>query len=52
MRSVVVLPAPLGPRNPTTLPRSTVKLTWSTAVRPAKRLVRLSTSITAMTSAP
>ena len=39
MRSVVVLPAPLGPRNPTTLPCSTVKLTWSTAVRSPKRLV-------------
>ena len=45
---MVVLPAPLGPRKPTTLPRSTVKVTWSTAVRPAKRLVSPSTSITAM----
>src|SRR5881396_1753049 len=35
---VVDLPAPFGPRNPTTCPRSTAKDTWSTAVTPAKRL--------------
>jgi len=31
MRSVVVLPAPLGPRKPSTSPRSTVNETPSTA---------------------
>src|SRR5262245_14706122 len=33
MRRVVVFPAPLGPRNPYTSPRRTVRLTASTAVR-------------------
>lgn len=32
MRIVVDLPAPLGPRNPVTVPGSTVKETLSTAV--------------------
>src|SRR5690242_3882916 len=32
MRMVVVLPAPLGPRNPTIWPFSTSKEMWSTAV--------------------
>ena len=31
IRSVVVFPAPFGPRNPTTSPASTVKLSRSTA---------------------
>ncbi len=31
MRSVVVLPAPFGPRNPVTEPGSTLKLSRSTA---------------------
>src|SRR5207302_7671291 len=35
---VVDLPAPFGPRNPTTWPRSTANDTWSTAVTPSKRL--------------
>jgi hypothetical protein len=34
MRMVVVLPAPLGPRKPSTSPGSTVKLRSSTASRP------------------
>src|SRR6266480_483211 len=38
MRIVVDLPAPLGPRKPTTWPRSTAKETWSTAVTPPNRL--------------
>ena len=40
MRIVVVLPAPLGPRNPNTSPRCTSKSTPSTATYPPKRLVR------------
>ena len=40
IRSVVVLPAPLGPRNPVTLPCSTSKLRLSTATTSPKRLVR------------
>ena len=32
MRIVVDLPAPLGPRNPVTMPGRTVKLSPSTAV--------------------
>src|SRR5476651_2731636 len=45
MRIVVVLPAPFGPRKPTTSPRATVKERSSTAVCAAYRLVRCSTSI-------
>ena len=45
MRIVVDLPAPLGPRNPSTSPRATLKLTLSTAVKLPKRLVRPSISI-------
>ena len=42
MRSVVVLPAPFGPRKPVTEPGSTVKLSWSTArTLPRNTLVRL-----------
>src|SRR5829696_336538 len=40
MRSVVVLPAPLGPRKPYTSPRRTVRRTPSTAKRSPYRLVR------------
>ena len=45
---MVVLPAPLGPRKPTTVPASTSKLRWSTAVSSPKRLVRSWTSIAAI----
>src|SRR5260370_27249293 len=38
--TIVVLPAPLGPSSPKTSPRRTSKLTWSTAVKAPKRLVR------------
>src|SRR5215470_8657371 len=44
-RIVVDLPAPFGPRNPVTLPGSTVKLRSSTATLVPKRLVKLLTSI-------
>src|SRR3954470_24280614 len=37
MRMVVVLPAPLGPRKPTTSPGETRKLTSRTTSRPPKR---------------
>src|SRR5271170_7693452 len=40
IRTSVVLPAPLGPSNPNTSPRRTSKLTFSTAVKVPKRLVR------------
>jgi len=40
VRTVVVLPAPLGPRNPKTSPRATSKDTSENAVRSPKRLVR------------
>src|SRR5579863_4940940 len=40
IRTIVVLPAPLGPSSPKTSPRRTSKLTWSTAVKAPKRLVR------------
>src|SRR5690606_28976333 len=39
IRMVVVLPAPLGPRNPNTSPRCTVKSMPSTTASPPKRLV-------------
>jgi hypothetical protein len=39
----VDFPAPLGPISPVTRPRSMVKLTLSTAVRPAKDLTAFST---------
>ena len=38
IRRVVVLPAPLGPRNPVTAPSRAVKLRSSTAVTPPNRL--------------
>ena len=40
MRTVVVLPAPFGPRNPNTSPLATLSDRPSTAVRSPKRLVR------------
>ena len=42
---VVVLPAPFGPRNPTTSPGSTRRDTSSMAVRPPNRFVRPAASI-------
>ena len=45
MRSVVVLPAPLGPRNPVMRPGSTVNVRSSTAVRSPNRFVSRSTSM-------
>src|ERR1700676_4363259 len=45
MRIVVDLPAPFGPRNPTTSPRPTLKDTLSTAVKVPKRLVSPSISM-------
>ena len=47
MRSVVVFPAPLGPRNPVTLPIGTSKLKRSTAVTAPKRFESPRTSIAA-----
>src|ERR1051325_727311 len=40
---VVDFPAPVGPRNPSTGPRSTANETWSTAVTPSNRLETPST---------
>src|SRR5258706_4386279 len=45
MRSVVVLPAPLGPRSPVMEPSGAVKLTWRTACTSPKCLARSSVSI-------
>src|SRR5690606_33180871 len=42
---VVDLPAPFGPRKPSTSPRSTAKVTPSTAVNGPKRRTSASTSI-------
>src|SRR5579872_4631377 len=47
---VVDLPAPLGPRKPSTWPRGTSKLRSSIAVRSPYRLVRPSTAITSWES--
>ena len=44
MRTVVVLPAPFGPRNPNTSPLATLSDRPSTAVRSPKRFVRFSIS--------
>jgi hypothetical protein len=44
VRTVVVLPAPLGPRNPNTSPWSTLKDTFSNAMRSPNRLVSPSTT--------
>src|SRR5439155_13157538 len=52
MRMVVVLPAPLGPRKPTTSPGATEKLTSRTTSRPPKRRVRAVADITARRSLP
>src|SRR5665213_155422 len=43
VRTVVVFPAPLGPRNPNTSPDATVNDTSWNAVRSPKRFVRWST---------
>jgi hypothetical protein len=42
---VVVLPAPLGPRNPNISPSSTVKLTLSTAINSPNRFSRFEAAI-------
>ena len=47
VRTVVVLPAPFGPRNPNTSPHPTLNETSARAVRSPKRLVRWLTSIAA-----
>ena len=47
VRTVVVFPAPFGPRNPNTSPRATLNDTSATAVRPPNFLVRCLTSIAA-----
>src|SRR6266536_3077152 len=51
-RIVVVLPAPFGPRNPTTCPEGTEKLRLSRAVTVPKRRLRPSSSNRPATSAP
>ena len=48
MRSVVVLPAPFGPRKAVTVPSPTLKLRSSTAVAAPKRLVSPRASMTGM----
>ena len=48
----VVLPAPFGPRMPTISPRSTEKLTFLTACRPPKCLLRFATSSKALIRPP
>ncbi len=48
MRSVVVFPAPFGPRKPVTRPGSMVKLTSSTAVMSPKHLVSPQASMAAI----
>src|SRR4051812_22150414 len=45
IRMVVDLPAPFGPRKPSTSPRATLKLTRSTAVKLPNRFVSPSISI-------
>src|SRR5690348_2042991 len=45
MRTTVVLPAPLGPSRPRTVPSATVRLTPSSAVVSPKRLTRPSTTM-------
>src|SRR5262245_6784053 len=52
MRMVVDLPAPLGPRNPSTSPLPTSNETPSTASFGPKDLLRLSTLITAPLDIP
>src|ERR671910_1194974 len=48
IRRVVVLPAPLGPRKPATVPWSIWKSSWSTASTSPKRLLSPCTLIAAM----
>src|SRR5512143_1550789 len=43
-RSIVLLPAPDGPRTPTASPSATCSDTWSSTVRSPKRTTRSSTS--------
>src|SRR6266498_3456631 len=50
VRKVVVFPAPLGPRNPTTVPWSTSKLRLSTATTSPNRLVSPSMVMTGIAS--
>jgi hypothetical protein len=50
MRSVVVLPAPLGPRKPVMLPAATSNDNPSTATRSSKRFVRSIAEMAAMDS--
>jgi hypothetical protein len=45
IRSVVVFPAPFGPRNPVTSPGAALKLSPSTAVTRPNRFVRPETTI-------
>jgi hypothetical protein len=45
IRSVVVFPAPFGPRNPVTSPGAALKLSPSTAVTRSNRFVRPETTI-------
>src|SRR5262249_7799814 len=52
MLNSVLLPAPLGPTRPTSSPSPTVKLTWSSAVRPPNCLVMPCTSRTAVIACP
>src|SRR5689334_13989139 len=52
IRKVVVLPAPLGPRNPVTAPWRAVKLRSSTAAAPPNRLDRALISIAGMRILP
>src|SRR4051812_39562199 len=52
IRIVVVLPAPLGPRNPVTVPGSQRKVTSETTVRPPSCFVIPSVSIMAADSRP
>jgi hypothetical protein len=47
MRTVVVFPAPFGPRNPTTSPARTSKETSRTASTPAYRFARPRATIAA-----
>src|ERR1700759_3819731 len=50
IRTVVVLPAPLGPSSPSTVPGGTAKLTPLTAVLSPYRLTRSMASIAGVTS--
>src|SRR5689334_2869807 len=52
MRSVVVLPAPFGPRKPVTVPASSANESPSTARRSPKRFVRASAARTTVMTSP